>query len=552
MKKNSFLNIIISFFLLVLMSTSLSAQWQQDSKYGFKINIPSNWNKNSYIDGTDKVYDYMSADENLAIQLRAFEAGAGFTTELLAQVYEESMLPSGTQKLSLNNHTTANGIPSKKGVYLIDYNGTEVGLSALYIVQNNIGYVLTALIPSSMIQQRGEELKQITKSFTIDGFTAPTNTAKQNSKSSGLSGLTGGAGSNSFKVTEIKLSNKVDANNHAINPTTTFNPKTSEIFAAVVYTGGTQKDLIVSWIFNDWNRTISSDAYNFTDKKGGVGVVSITKPNADWPIGSYSVKFEMEGKVIRELDFTVNEQTSNNDVFRGSASDGKSSSVSTSENQFTIGSHQTYDFKTGAVESLASSSGGGFAIFSNCDIMPEVGGKFIVTNSSNFNSTTSWDKTSLANAGSWDRIVVPLNKVCIFQLRDGSYAKFMFVKSDYNPNGCTHVLTCIVEYPISNNSNNSNSGNNNIDGRYNLIGRSDGKSLVVYHFIDLKSDGKYWEEYSPKDSGGYVSENAGTWKVVGNQLTLTQRYGGVSDSYTITGSELKRTSEDGTVFTFRK
>ena len=388
--------------LTVFISTSLTAQWQQDFKYGFKINIPSDWNKNSYMDGTDQVYDYMSADENIAIQLRAFKAGEGFTTELLVQVYEESMLPAGTQKLSLNNHITATGIPSKKGVYLIDYNGNEVGLSALYIVQNNNGYVLTAHIPTGMIQQRGEELKRVVKSFSIDGFVASTNTAKQNNEPSGLSSLTGSVASSSFKITGIKLSNKVDANNHAINPTTTFNPQTSEILAVVVYNGGTQKDLVVSWIFNDWDRTISSDVYNFTDKKGGIGIISITKPNTGWPVGSYSVKFEMDGKVIRELGFTVSEQSSA------------------------------------------------------------------------------------------------------------------------------------------------------IAGKYNLAGRSDGKSLVDYHFIDLKKDGTYWEEYSPKDSGGYVSENAGTWKVVGNQLTLTQRYGGVSDSYTINGSKLIRTSSDGTIFTFRK
>ena len=523
------------------MSTSLFAQWQHDSKYGFKINIPSNWNKKSYTDGTDKVYDYMSADENLAIQLRAFEAGAGFTTELLAQVYEESMMPEGTQKLSLDNYTTANGISCKRGAYLLNYNGTEIGLSALYIVEDNKGYVITALIPTNMVKQRGEELKQITKSFSIDGFVAPKHTEK--AKPSGLGGLTGSVTSNSFKINSIKLCEKVDANNNAVNPTNTFNTQTSEILAVVTYTGGTQKDMVVTWIFNNRNRTISSDIFNFTDKKGGIGIISITKPNAGWPVGRYSVKFEMNGKVLRELSFTVNEQSTNNNIFSGSTSN---------ENQITISSHQAYNFKTGAVESLAASTGGGFAIFSNCDTKPEVGGKFIVTNSSNFISTTSWDKTSLANTGSWDRIVVPLNKVCIFELRDGSYAKFMFTKSDYNSNGCTHTLTCLVEYPISKNSNNSNSGNNKINGKYNLIGRSDGKSLVDYHFIDLKSDGKYWEEYSPKDSGGYVSENAGTWKVVGNQLTLTQRYGGVSDSYTITGNELKRTSSDGTIFTFKK
>ncbi len=531
------------------MSTSLIAQWQHDSKYGFKINIPSNWNKNSYMDGTDQVYDYMSADENIAIQLRVFKANTGFTTDLLAQVYEESMLPAGTQKLSLNNHTTVNGIPSKKGVYLIDYNGTEVGLSALYIVQNNNGYVLTALIPASMMQQRGDELKQIVKSFTIDGFSAPAHTV--NKKSSGLGGLTGGVASSSFKITGIKLSNRVDASNNAINPTTTFNPQTSEIFAVVIYTGGTQKDLVVSWIFNDWNRTISSDIYNFTDSKGGTGVVSITKPNAGWPVGSYSVKFEMDSKVIRELGFTVSEQSSVGGSFDGSTSGASGSSSGNHDNdkQIIVKSHQTYDFKTGAVESLATSTGGGFAIFSNCDDYPEVGGKFIVTNSDNFADVTTWNRSSLANVERYSRVVVPTNKVCVFELHDGSYAKFMFVKSVYKPDGCTHTLTCVVEYPINNKSTSENSA---IAGKYNLTGRSDGKSLVDYHFIDLNSDGTYWEEYSPKDSGGYVSENAGTWRVTGNILTLTLRSGYVASTYKISGNKLIMTSDNGVIFTFQK
>jgi hypothetical protein len=148
------IHISILCLLMVFLSSSLSAQWQQDSKFGFKIKIPTNWNKNSYMDGTDQVYDYMSADENIAIQIRAFQAGDGFTTTLLAQVYEESMLPVGTKKLSLEEYTTANGIQCKKGVYLINYNGTEVDLSALYIVQNNNGYVLTAITPTSIIQQK--------------------------------------------------------------------------------------------------------------------------------------------------------------------------------------------------------------------------------------------------------------------------------------------------------------------------------------------------------------------------------------------------------------
>jgi len=540
MKTSKSLNILSVAVLVVLFSSSLLAQWQQDSKYGFKIKIPSSWSKNSHMDGTDKVYDYMSADENTAIQLRAFDAGAGFTTALLAQVYEENMLPAGTKKLSLDEHTTANGIPCKKGVYLLDYNGNEVGLSALYIIENNKGFVLTAIIPSSMIQQKGEELKQIVKSFSIDGFEA-----KANNKPSGLGGLLGGTSSNDFKINSITLTDQIDAYNNALNPTNSFNTKTDEILAVVKYTGKAKTDLTVSWIYDDWNRTISTDDFVFTDNAGGKGVVSLTKPTNDWPVGNYTIKFEMDGKIIQQLDFTVSKQSS---------SGGNSTGGSTYANnkKFIIKSHQTYDFITGSVVSLAKSTGGGFAIFSYCNKYPEVGGKFIITNSNSFKDVTTWNKSALANVGRYDRRVVPVNRVCVFETRDGTYAKFMFTKSDYNPNGCTHTLTCVVEYPISNTNNSTNSGYNNIAGKYNLQGRSDGKVMVEYHFIKINKDGTYREEYSLKNSGGYISKNAGVWKVNGNNLTLTQRYGGVSDSYKIKGNKIIRTSEQGTVFTFVK
>lgn len=431
MKTYKVLSITLTMILLFTINSSLFAQWQHDSKYGFKINIPADWSKKSYLDGTDQVYDYMSADENLAVQLRAFNAGEGFTTALLAQVYEESMLPAGTKKLSLSDYTTANGIPSKKGVYLIDYNGTEVGLSALYIVQNNFGYVLTALIPSSMVQQKGPELKQVIKSFSITGFHA--NARKNSSQPSGLSQR---SSSNTFKIIDIQLSDRVDANNHAINPTHRFNTKTAEVFAVVDYRGEAKNDLIVSWIYDDWNRTISREAYVFNNKNGGLGVVSLTKPTNDWPTGNYTVKFEMGNKVIRELGFTVTEQ-------------GSQSGSVNNQQQFTIQSHYAYDFKLAKVLSFAESTGGGFALYGGCQGLPEVEGKFIITNQNRFENTTSWDRAKLSNTGRNTSKRVPLNKVCIYQLRDGSFAKFMFVSEEQSDsgNGCIRTIRFQAEYP---------------------------------------------------------------------------------------------------------
>ena len=195
--KTKLLRVIIISFLLVIVSSNLFAQLQQDSKYGFKINIPADWSKSSSMDGTDKVYDYYSADQNAAIQLRVFEAGGAVTTDMLAQAYEQSYLPPGTQKQSLENHTSKNGIPGKQGSYILNYNETEVVMGNFYTVQNNIGYVLTVIIPSSMLEQKGPEVRQITQSFIIDGFEKTLVLKRETEKpKKGLSGLLGGTNNN--------------------------------------------------------------------------------------------------------------------------------------------------------------------------------------------------------------------------------------------------------------------------------------------------------------------------------------------------------------------
>ncbi len=189
-KKLKYLVFLVCFIALNLPMKNVKAQVKHDIQYGFAINIPPNWSQKSYMDGTDKVYDFYSPDENAAVQLRAFESMPGLTLDLLVQVYEQNMLPAGTQKQGLQDHTSANGIPGKQGVYLMNYEGNEVGMSSFYTIQNGKGYVLTAIIPVNMMQQKEAEIKQITRSFSIDGFTPPS--VHQDKKPKGLGGLTGG------------------------------------------------------------------------------------------------------------------------------------------------------------------------------------------------------------------------------------------------------------------------------------------------------------------------------------------------------------------------
>ncbi len=195
--------LIILIALMTVNVNCLQAKWLTDNQYKFKINVPENWSNSSYMDGTDKVYDFYSPDENAAIQLRTFEATAGVTLDILTQVYEQNMLPAGTQKLSFNDHTSANGIPGKQGVYQMQYKGNQVNLAAFYTIQNSKGYVLTAIIPSSMLAQKGEEVKRITRSFQILGFRgeAKKNTIASEKNTSSASDASKTSGTNDIAST---------------------------------------------------------------------------------------------------------------------------------------------------------------------------------------------------------------------------------------------------------------------------------------------------------------------------------------------------------------
>ena len=187
--KNTCYKAIISFtlFLLLIAGKTLDAQQIQDSQYGFSIYIPADWSKSSRMDGSDKVYDFYSANQNVAVQLRVFKANPKVTVGLLAKTYEQNMLPKGTKKQSLENYTSQNGISGKKGIYSFEYNRNPVDMLVFYAVQKGTGYVLAAMVPSGITGSEKEavELKQVTLSFRISGISP---------RQPGSSAKTGGGG----------------------------------------------------------------------------------------------------------------------------------------------------------------------------------------------------------------------------------------------------------------------------------------------------------------------------------------------------------------------
>ncbi len=162
MKKSLFILVILA--LLSIKGTV--AKWYIDQQYKFKINVPDNWSAKSYMEGTDKVYDFTSHDENVAIQLRAFNAEKGISAELIAEVFDEELQSQGGSKLSLADDEL-NGLPGKLGVYKNIYNGKEVALVTFSAVKGDVGYLFLIIIPVSLFDQKMKETDAILNTFTI-------------------------------------------------------------------------------------------------------------------------------------------------------------------------------------------------------------------------------------------------------------------------------------------------------------------------------------------------------------------------------------------------
>lgn len=291
MKTIKLSGLIMLLMMFVFISNKTYSQWQQDSKYKFKINIPADWSKSSSMDGTDKIYDYYSADQNAAIQIRVFEAGGGVTTDMLAQIYEKNYLPAGTQKQSLENHTSKNGVSGKHGAYIIDYNGTKVAMNTFYTVQNDIGYVLNAIIPTSMLEQKGKEVGQITKSFIIDGFEKAVVIAREPEKpKKGLSGLLGGTSKNN------------NSNNNQKNNTSLGGSTSSGISSGGI--SGGSNNINRDDVVGRYNFSHRSDGKNMTNyhyiliNENGTYVEKYQPKNSGDYIGGHDGKWKLNGDVL--------------------------------------------------------------------------------------------------------------------------------------------------------------------------------------------------------------------------------------------------------------
>ncbi len=198
---------LLSFICIFLFGISTTqAQWLTDTEHNYKINVPSGWSQSQYLDGTDRISDLASADGNIAIQIRSFEAGMDIDAQTMARLFDEGLKGEGANQLALSADEL-NGLPGIMGVYTNTMDGMEIAIVTFSAVKNQIGYLLFTVIPTAQFDQRVNEADAVLNSFAITQATAQNNN-KPTGGLGGLGGLSGGGKKNSNTPTNNNTADK--------------------------------------------------------------------------------------------------------------------------------------------------------------------------------------------------------------------------------------------------------------------------------------------------------------------------------------------------------
>ncbi len=429
-------------FSVLLFAQTVHAKWHTDNQYKFKINVPDNWSSSSYVEGTDKVYDFISPDENIVLQVRAFEASSDFTVDLIASVFKDAFLTNNGKELTYGDYVL-NSTKGKMGAYTTYFDNQEVVVACFYAIRGGVGYVLWTAVPRDLFDQKSDEVDRVLNTFTVT-----TTPAKKIDIAS----------SNKVSITKIRLGDQMTGTTNLTNETSEFNTNTQNFYAVFTWTGnGNGKQLEVRWIFTEANVLIDRAYYDFPNQQGGSTNASVSIPTDGWPEGSYSVEFYLDGNLLKGADFKVVEKKKTPGLSGLIGSTGiKPESSPGSTYTIEMTSDHYLNIPTGKTSTDLRSSG---QIGYDAAILepwcnqpyPIVHGNYKVTNAARFSDVTSppsGQYTAEANGYLYGEDF-PLNRVAVFRLQDGSYAKMIILThQEWKESGsCKHRVKLQVEYP---------------------------------------------------------------------------------------------------------
>lgn len=300
---------VVCFFLVsMLLIYNVKAKDIRDVEFKFSIVVPDQWTSNIYMQGTDKVCEFMSPDNNAFIQLRSFKADPGITVNLVVQVYEESYLPQGSKRIDLSEKNSVNGIPGFVGNYTAIVNNLEVGISVFYTIQNGQGYALMFIIPVSLFDQKEEEVKRVLHSFVIPGYKVKESINNKIAPNNNTVSQESIPITSALRIENMKMGDALSSQNDLQHITSIFSPETPNIYIVFdwkresVHISG----LKIAWYFDQKRYKIDDIIYQFKNKSlSGTSRAFLSKPSKGWPEGMYTVEFSLAGQILKEFNFEV-------------------------------------------------------------------------------------------------------------------------------------------------------------------------------------------------------------------------------------------------------
>ena len=293
MKKTTIFCLLVLMFLTTVWCGPAASKTFSDSKYKFQIDVPDNWMANTYMDGTDQVYAFISQDQKIAVRIRTFTVDPAVGLDLVISAFESNVL-KGATKANLDDYSL-NGIRGKAGAYTWNINGVDYGVGAFYAIYNGNAYIVWSIIPVADLSSRGAESDAITGTFTVEK--APD---------SDQSGQTAKAGETPVTVSKVRTGSRMSGKYKLAAQQRRYMQDVRQLYVVFEYAGSvTREPFLVKWIHRKSGRILKEEKVAIPAGKGGYGVSKVKRPLKGWPGGDYTVEIWYGGEKLATGSFNI-------------------------------------------------------------------------------------------------------------------------------------------------------------------------------------------------------------------------------------------------------
>jgi hypothetical protein len=283
----------ILFLIVICLAGTAGAGVINDAEYGFRITIPDDWQTNSFMDGTDKVWAFAAPDNNAAIRIRTFKRSPGLSMKTLISVFEANIF-SGWQKLTMGPYAL-NGINGKMAGYRGKFNNIDVGVGCFYTIQKRNVYIVWSMIPVSLFNARSGETDAIMNTFTLSGIGAHNKTAAMDKQATVP-----------VRIDKITTGDTLSGSYGLASVKDVFSTMTQNIYVVFKYRGNPYPDpFLVKWIYEDRGLVIDTATLNAPNVSDGMAKTYMNRPDKGWPPGNYKVEIQHRGAKLTTARFMV-------------------------------------------------------------------------------------------------------------------------------------------------------------------------------------------------------------------------------------------------------